>query len=63
MKKAYKYHKDFIGVIERNYWGTYFEIFDYGLEEKHLNKLPPFLGIKRKKIVISLIIWRKYEIG
>ena len=40
-----------MACIEGNYWGTIFEIFDNGLDEKLLPKIPSFFANKRRKIV------------
>ena len=49
--------ENYIGYIERNYWGTVFELFDYGLDQKFLEKIPQFFGTLKKKIVKFLKFW------
>ena len=56
IKKAKKYtvyNSQFLGIVERNYWGTYFEIFDFGLDEKLYAKIPNYFMPKRRSIVIN----------
>jgi hypothetical protein len=40
-----------VGIVERNYWGTNFEIFDHGLDEKLFAKIPNYFMPKRRCIV------------
>jgi len=34
------YGSNFLGVLRPNFAGTWFELYDYGLEHKYLNDLP-----------------------
>lgn len=45
------YGETYIGCVETNYWGTGFEIFDCGLDESSLAKLPKNFGRIRKLLV------------
>ena len=56
------YGTDYLGCIEPNYWGTVFDIYDNGIEEKNLSKLPKNFGFPRAKIVILVNIFL-YGIG
>jgi hypothetical protein len=45
------YGDDYLGCVEPNYWGTIFDIYDLGIDEKGMAKLPKFFGFPRNKIV------------
>ena len=34
------YGTNYLGVLRPNFAGTWFELYDYGLDVKHLNDLP-----------------------
>jgi hypothetical protein len=49
-----KFGCNFIGEIEVNFWGTNFEIYDYGYNDKIYEKVSPFISNLRKKLVNKL---------
>ena len=49
-----EHSQTYLGCIERNYWGTSFEIYDYGLDQKTYSKMPNYLGTLRKKLVFII---------
>eukprot|EP00828_Plagiopyla_frontata_P021363 TRINITY_DN2791_c0_g1_i1.p3 TRINITY_DN2791_c0_g1~~TRINITY_DN2791_c0_g1_i1.p3 ORF type:complete len:102 (+),score=22.10 TRINITY_DN2791_c0_g1_i1:223-528(+) len=44
-QQFYQYSQNYIGCVERNFWGMKFEIYDWGIDEKVLKK---FLNIQLK---------------
>jgi hypothetical protein len=38
-------------MIERNYWGTSFNVFDDGLDESSFSKVPDYIGSLRIKLL------------
>jgi len=49
-QKPLKYGVNYIGNIERNYWGTIFTVFDYGLEPELVAKIPKYFAKEKRKI-------------
>lgn len=49
------YSDNYVGCIEPNPWGTVFEVYDDGMDEKGLATLPKFICGPRKKIVIKYV--------
>jgi len=43
-----------LGTVERNLFSTKFILWDFGIEEKYLNKIPNFLIPLRRKLVIRM---------
>jgi hypothetical protein len=35
-----KYSEEYLGSVERNYWGTSFSVYDYGYPEEVSKKIP-----------------------
>jgi hypothetical protein len=50
-EKYTKYSECFVGIVERNYWGTSFSIYDDGFPEDLQMGFPDWIGSKRKKIM------------
>jgi hypothetical protein len=46
-----KYTSDYVGCVERNYWGTSFQVYDSGYPESIIAKFPRYFGLTRKLIV------------
>jgi hypothetical protein len=49
--KYAKYSECFIGIVERNYWGTSFNVYDDGFPEDVQAYFPEWIGSKRKKLM------------
>ena len=49
--KGTVYGEHYLGCVEANYWGTAFELFDSGLDESSLAKLPQNFGRLRRVLV------------
>ena len=49
--KYSKYNEHYVGSIERNMWGTSFNIYDDGFPEEMERLFPEWIGLKRRKIM------------
>lgn len=46
-----RYSEDYIGCVERNFWGTVFQVYDYGYPKEAARVFPKYFGEERKEIV------------
>jgi hypothetical protein len=49
-----KYSNEYLGSIERNYWGTGFTVFDSGYPEQIASLFPRYVGLPRKEILTMI---------
>ncbi|CAD8117921.1 unnamed protein product [Paramecium sonneborni] len=47
-----KYSEEYVGVIERNFWGTQFHIYDYGYPKEVSGKIPKYFGQERRELIV-----------
>ncbi|CAD8206862.1 unnamed protein product [Paramecium pentaurelia] len=47
-----KYSEEYVGVIERNFWGTVFHIYDYGYPKEAAGKIPKYFGQERRELAV-----------
>jgi hypothetical protein len=50
-KAGDKYDENYVGALEKNFWGTQFTLWDNGLPQPLLEKLPDGFGSLRKKLL------------
>lgn len=48
---AEKYDENYVGAMEKNFWGTQFTLWDNGLPQHSFDKIPEGFGSLRKKII------------
>lgn len=50
-KAGEKYDENYVGTLEKNFWGTQFSLWDNGLPQQSFDKIPEGFGSLRKKLL------------
>lgn len=50
-KAGDKYDEHYVGILEKNFWGTQFTLWDNGLPQQSFEKIPEGFGSLRKKLL------------